>query len=210
MLQGGCDRFFDYWHGTLIPLALPNGSQIDAGENERQLGSAHFDRHSIAGDHGKLERTGFESFVPDRQAVTIPIEDLESVAASIHEQEQVAGGGILAKGRGHQAGERIKALAEIGGWSVEEHSDGMREADHREPPVSVLAPTTALTRRQARRAFAVGIRMRTPLGKSASMESSSVVVGSTTRTVTGRKADGAGNAGRRSARSMSRSRRFQA
>ena len=33
---------------------------------------------------------------------------------------------------------------------MEEHSDGMREADHLEPPESVLAPATARTRRQAK------------------------------------------------------------
>ena len=72
------------------------------------------------------------AFVPDRQAVAIPVENLEAVAASIDEQEQVAGRRILGKGGGYQAGKCIKAFAEIGGRSVEEHSAGMREADHRE------------------------------------------------------------------------------
>ena len=80
----------------------------------------------------------------------IPVEDLEAVTASIDEQEQVTGRGILGKGGGHQAGQRIEAFAEIGGRSVEEHSDGMREADHREPPESVLARATARMRRQAK------------------------------------------------------------
>jgi hypothetical protein len=40
---------------TLIPLALPRGTQVDAREDQSQLGGTHFDRDGIAGDHGKLE-----------------------------------------------------------------------------------------------------------------------------------------------------------
>ena len=113
----GRDRFFGLWRGTLVPLALPRGAQIDAGEDQRQLGRTHFDRHGIAVGHsfGKLERADLKSFVPDRQPITaIPVEDLEAIAASIDEEKQVAGREILAKGGGHQSGKRVEAFAEVG------------------------------------------------------------------------------------------------
>jgi hypothetical protein len=62
----------------------------------------------------------------------------------------------------------------------------------------------------ANRPSEVGIRRRIPLGRSASIGGGSAAVCSTTRKVTGRNAGGAGRAGRQSARSMSRRRRFQA
>ena len=78
---------------------------------------------------------------------------------------------------------------------MEEHSDGMMEAQHFESPELVLAPATTRTRRQANRAFAVGIRSRTPFGKSASIVSGSLNTYSGTCTVTGRNAGGAATAG---------------
>src|SRR5579859_5808214 len=117
---------------------------------------------------------------------------------------------ILGKGGGHQPGERIKAFAKIGGRSVEEHSDGMREADHLEPPLSVLAAATARTSRQAKRVLEVGIRRRTPLGRSASIGNGSSRTCSATRTLTGRNVEGLGNARGCPARPMSWRRRFQA
>ena len=60
------------------------------------------------GNRRNLERAGLESFVPDRQTVAIPVEDLETVAASIDEQEQVAGRRVLGEGCGHQPGDASK------------------------------------------------------------------------------------------------------
>ena len=104
---------------------MPSGAQVDAGEDQRQLGGSSSrstpHRGAIA---GSWNEPGFESFVPDRQTITIPVEDLEAIAASIDEQEQVTGRRVLAEGGGHQPGERIKAFAEIGGRGVKEHADG--------------------------------------------------------------------------------------
>src|SRR5258708_5041843 len=102
---------------------------------------------------------------------------------------------ILAEGCGHQAAERIEAFAKIGGRSVQEHADGMREADHRVPPELVLAAATARRRRQAKCSFTVGMRRRIPLGSSASMGSGWSAARSRRRTVTGRNVDGVGKAG---------------
>ena len=109
---------FGLRHRTLVTLALPGGAQVDSGEDQRQLSRAHLDRDGVVGNRRKLERAGLESFVPDRQTIAIPIENLETVAASIDEQEQVTGCRILAKRGGNQAGKRIEAFTEIGGGRV--------------------------------------------------------------------------------------------
>ena len=76
---------------------------------------------------------------------------------------------------------------------MKEHSDRRREVDHLEPPESVLARAIERTSRQAKRMFAIGIRRRIPLGRSASIGAGWSASLSTRRTVTGKKADGAGN-----------------
>jgi len=111
----------------VIPLALPRRSEVDTREDQRQLGRGHLDRHRVAGSTWELERAAFQSLVPDCQPVAVvPIEDLEPIAASIHEQEEMTRRWILAEGGGHQARKRIEAFAEIVGGSVEEHPDWMR------------------------------------------------------------------------------------
>src|ERR1017187_5455005 len=100
------------------------------------------------------------------------------------------------------------STSEIGGQSVDEHSDGMRKAQPLEAPALFLARATRRTRRQAKGTFVVGTRRRIPLGRSASIANGSLGACSGTRTVTGRNAGGAAALGR-SARSMSQSRRFQ-
>ena len=123
---------FSGWEvGRWYRLGLAGGLEVDTGEYQRQLGGGHFDGNGVVLHHGELKSTGsFESFVPDRQAVAIPIKDLETVATTIHEQEEMPRRGVLGKCGGHQPRERIKAFAEIGRRGVEKHFDGMGKADH--------------------------------------------------------------------------------
>ncbi len=97
--------------------------------------------------YGNLERAWcFESFVPDGQSVAVPVEDLEAIAASVHEQEKMAGRRILRKGCDHQTGKGVETFAKIGRWSVEEHPHEVGKVYHREPPELVLASAIARTR----------------------------------------------------------------
>jgi hypothetical protein len=156
--------------------------QIEVSDEEicvvYKVSSCPFDQGPVTGHFQNRSR---------RKTVAIPVEDLETITTPIDEQEQVTGGWILGKGVSHQPGERIKTFAEVSGMCVKEHSDGMREADHLEPPELALAPARARTRRQANRTFAVGMRRRIPLGRSASIGACWWASRSTRRTVTGRK-----------------------
>ena len=118
MLQEGTNRFSDTGRRRLVSPALAGRSEVNAGENQRQLGRAHFHRYCTVRDRGKLERAFLKSLVPNRQTIAIPVENLEAIAASIDEQEQVAGRWVLSKGGAHQAGECVEAFAKIGCWCV--------------------------------------------------------------------------------------------
>ena len=66
------------------------------------------------GDRGELECAGFEPFVPDREAVAaVPVENLETIAATIDEQEQMTGCRILAEGTRDQAPKCVETFAQI-------------------------------------------------------------------------------------------------
>jgi hypothetical protein len=102
------------------------------------------------GDQRELEWAVLKLLVPGCQTIAIPVEDLEVVAASVNEQEQVTGCWVLRKGRGHQTRKRVKAFANISRLSVEEYPNSVRESDHLELPELVLAPATAQVRQQAK------------------------------------------------------------
>jgi hypothetical protein len=69
---------------------------------------------------------------------------------------------------GGQAGKCIETFAEIGGRCVEEHSDGMREADHLEPEQrrSMSKPRPRPLNSKRPRAAAWRVRERQPVWKS--------------------------------------------
>ena len=75
--------------------ALPPGElQIDALEDGGHLSRRDLD--TIALGLREAEDTAFQSLGPDRQAVSIPIQDLQPVAPAIPEHEEMTGERILA------------------------------------------------------------------------------------------------------------------
>ena len=60
-----------------------------------------------------LIRPLFEPSVPDRQPVSIPVQDLQLVASSVEEQEQLTGQRIELKAMGDNGGKCVKPLAHV-------------------------------------------------------------------------------------------------
>ena len=120
---------------------------------------------------GSWNEPGIESFVPDRQTVAIPVENLNAVTTAINEGNKRPEGRILAEGGGHQAGKGRRSLYGDRWPEVEEHADRMMEADHLGLRKRCLAAAIARTRRQAKRGLSVAIRRWIPLGRSASIGS---------------------------------------
>jgi hypothetical protein len=102
-------RFFSS-AGALESFALTCTAQVDPREEHGQLRRLEFDTVLVNGI-GQLERARFESFVPDRQPISIKVEDLDPIPAAVEEQEEMAGQGVLPKALLDQSAETIEAFA---------------------------------------------------------------------------------------------------
>jgi hypothetical protein len=84
----------------------------DAIEDHGQFGGSYFDAwRPVALSSGEGEDTSFEPLIPQGPAVLFPGEDLESVTASIFEDEPVSGEGVVACVLSHECGKPVKGLA---------------------------------------------------------------------------------------------------
>jgi hypothetical protein len=96
--------------GALESLALACAAQVDPRKEHGQLRRLEFD--AILGHRvGQLERAGFESFVPDRQSISVEVEDLDPISPTVEEKEEMAGQRVLPKTLLDQAGETVEAFA---------------------------------------------------------------------------------------------------
>jgi hypothetical protein len=64
---------------------------IDALEDQLQIGGGHFELSRVSRRAGQSEAANLESFVEKSQAIAIPPKHLDSVAAFVAEDEEVAG-----------------------------------------------------------------------------------------------------------------------
>ena len=80
----------------LEPLALACTPHVDSGEDHGQLSRLEFDAVASGGAR-HLEGSSLKSLVPDGQPVTIKIEDLDPISATVEEEEEMAGQEVLAK-----------------------------------------------------------------------------------------------------------------
>jgi hypothetical protein len=81
--------------GTLVTPAPPCAGKIDAAQQHRQLRIVELDALLVARGSWQLKAADFQSFVPDAQAIAIPKQDLDAIATTVDEQEQMAGERIL-------------------------------------------------------------------------------------------------------------------
>src|SRR5512135_1986994 len=115
--------------GVVEPLPLAGTVQVDPREEHGQLRRLRFDTAGTGGV-GQLERAGLEPLVPDGQAVAVEIKDLEAIAATVDEEEEMAGQGVLCEAFLDQAAECVEALAHVGGPGAKEDPDGRGGQDH--------------------------------------------------------------------------------
>ena len=75
----------------------PSGRvQVDAGQERGELGGGHLD--AAGRGVGEAEGPAFEPLGPDGQAIAVPVQDLDAIAALVDEDEEVAGEGIELEG----------------------------------------------------------------------------------------------------------------
>jgi hypothetical protein len=96
-------------------VALPPAStpKIDATEQPDQLRILEFDTLYAVAGLGHLKGSRFQPLIPNAKPITIPEQDLDPVATTVDEQEQVTGQWVLVKdllGLAHQAVEAVTHL----------------------------------------------------------------------------------------------------
>src|SRR3954454_24444295 len=81
----------------------------------------------------KGARTGAVCFVllgPDGEAVAVPVEDLEAVAAAVGEDEEVSGEGVELQDALSQRRQAVEALAHVSRLGGEVDADGGAQSEH--------------------------------------------------------------------------------
>src|ERR1700733_1143790 len=69
--------------------------EVDAGQKGGEFGGGHLD--AIVRGGREAEGAAFKTLCPNGHAVTIPIQDLDSIAAFIDENKEMSGEGIEGK-----------------------------------------------------------------------------------------------------------------
>src|SRR5437660_1314248 len=103
------------------PLAARR-AQVDPPEDGRHLGGR--DLEALGRWRREAEAAAFQPLVPQRITITVPVEDLEAVAAAVAEDEEVAREGVLPDDRGREGRQRVESLAEVGRLDGQEDADG--------------------------------------------------------------------------------------
>ena len=79
---------------------------------------------------GELETAAFQTLVPDRQSIAIPVKNLQSVTGAITEQEQSSAERILLQQFTHHSAQSIKAAPHVGWLQTGIHSNLMQRTNH--------------------------------------------------------------------------------
>ena len=96
-----------------------HGSQVDAREDRLQFTGRYDNVLVIAGAQWSLKATAFQSLHPNREAIAVPVHDLDSVAAQVEKDEQSTLACIGPQVTFDDAKEPIKTLSHIDGTSVQ-------------------------------------------------------------------------------------------
>ncbi len=108
---------------TNSTISPPSASalQIEAAQQIRQLGIGQFNTLLIALELRELKRAGLQPLVENAEPVTIPEEDLDSIATPVEEQEQVSRQGILIEDRLRPAHQMVEAVIHLRGRRAKEN-----------------------------------------------------------------------------------------
>src|SRR5271157_3716409 len=112
------------------PALSPGGVQVDAAQDGGQFGGGDF--QAVPLGLGEAEGAAFQAFGPEGVTVAVPVEDLEPIAATIDEDEEMSGERILTDDLLGHRGQAVEGAAHVGGLRAEVDTDGGREAEHQE------------------------------------------------------------------------------
>src|ERR1700729_1907573 len=103
-------------------------AQIDTFEDGGHLGGSDLDA-AILG-LGEAKGTFLKAFVPECEAVAVPVEDLDPVASLVAKDVEVPREGVLGDPIANELGEAVEALSHVGGLDGQEDAKRRRQAQH--------------------------------------------------------------------------------
>jgi len=137
--------------GAIETPRFPNILLLYSFEHHHELAPRQFDTRRAARGLGErdAERALLQPLHPDGEAVAVPPEDLEAVAAARAEDEEVTRQRVVAEGLAHERGERVEALAHVAGLDGEEDPDWGGQREHGAARSSIGQATSASTMRRS-------------------------------------------------------------
>src|SRR5580704_4388691 len=117
-----------------ISLSALCMAQIDTGKQCPEFGRSDLMTLLGSDNTGAAERhrvrTFLQTLCPDREAVAIPVEDLDPVAPPVGEDEQMSAESVQLHRLSHQSVQAVKALAHVAGRSAEIDAHAGRQVHH--------------------------------------------------------------------------------
>ena len=115
------------WSGGVSPDRMGVG-QIKAGQKPSEL----FTRYGLCflTSPRPAEVVFFQSFLPEAEAIFVPVQDLDGVPLSATKNEILSGQGIKGQVIGHQAGQSIDSFAHIGLAQDQPDTGGRFKPEH--------------------------------------------------------------------------------
>ncbi len=101
-------------------------AQVDALEDGGHLGGCDFDM--VARRHREAEDSAFQPLHPYRKSVSVPIEQLEPIAAAVTKDEEMTGERVLTNDRRGQGRQPVEPPTHVCRLSGEEDAN-RREGD---------------------------------------------------------------------------------
>lgn len=84
------DRFQEILTHTSIAPSSSAVLQVQSAQESVELAAVQFDAGLVCCHSGQLKNADLKPFVPNTKAVDVPEQNLDSIALTIEEQEQVA------------------------------------------------------------------------------------------------------------------------
>jgi hypothetical protein len=147
----------------------PSCSQIEAAEQSVQLALVQFDALLVLGNAWQLKGSRLQAFVPNAEAILIPEQDLDPIAITIEEEEQMARQRILDENLFRLAHQAVEAIAHLGRRQAEKDA-GVSQVVHEFGDLQGRSPPTMrMTSTKAAWPTLKGSRTTPPLGNWSSI-----------------------------------------
>jgi hypothetical protein len=113
-----------------VSFSPPCSFDLNAAKHHHEFGRIDFEV-TINGSRQLLKSATLESLRPDRKSIAIPYKDLDIVAPSIEENEQVTGEQVHVEMFFDEAGQATETFAHVGRGGVDKDSSGRCNRDHK-------------------------------------------------------------------------------